>query len=65
MIKSDAKGSVFGSVTAADIEKRLLVLNYAEAKVILEKPLRALGDHQVEVVFDHGVRVKTTVRVRS
>jgi len=66
-LKSDAKGSVFGSVSADMIRKAVLEQGLDgkdKAEIILAHPLREFGEHKVEVRFAKGVTAKLTVIVQ-
>ena len=62
-IKTGKNGEVFGSVKSEEIKsallKKRLILN--DSEVILGKPLRALGDHEVEVSMGRGIKGKVKV----
>lgn len=65
--KTGEKSEIFGSVNKNEIEKSLLKKlplkwrKKIDIKVNLEKPLKSLGEHSVEV--DLGFGVKTNVKV--
>jgi large subunit ribosomal protein L9 len=58
-------GTMFGSVTSADIAELLgkagLVTD--RKKIVLEEPIKTLGEHVVKVKFDQGVEATVAVRV--
>ncbi len=60
-VKTGEKGEVFGSVTARDIERELAERGVPRAEAELKKPLKALGEHAVEINFGEGI--KTDIRV--
>jgi large subunit ribosomal protein L9 len=65
-LKTDAKRSVFGSVTKEMILKELRarkLLGREAVEVKLEHPLKEFGDHQVAIDLKKGVAGKVTVRV--
>ena len=67
-VRAGQKGEVFGSVTAKDIEAALLRKGYGgqnNLAIILEKPLRALGEHKVGVNFGKGITGEVRVRLLS
>jgi large subunit ribosomal protein L9 len=67
-VKTGQKREVFGSVTAKDIEATLLRKGYGgqnNLAIILEKPIRVLGEHKVEVSFGKGVGGQLTIRLLS
>lgn len=55
------KKEVFGSITARDIEAELRDRGAGRGKAILERPIKSVGEHHVEV--DLGEGVKTGVKV--
>ena len=56
------KGEVFGSVTEKDIKLTLLERGYPkELEVTLEKPIREIGERQVEISL--GKNIKTTLKL--
>ena len=59
-LKTDAKGTAFGSVKAEDIEEKLKDLGY-EGKIELEKPVKALGTTQA--LFNLGRGVKANINI--
>ncbi len=64
-LKTSKTGSVFGSVSR-DMIKDLIASDTAHIRkvdivVLLDKPLKALGEHQVHIDFGRGV--KTTIIV--
>ena len=58
-------GTMFGSVTAADIAELLgsrgLVID--RKKIVLDEAIKTLGEHTVHVKFDQGVTAAILVRV--
>ncbi|HVA65622.1 MAG TPA: 50S ribosomal protein L9 [Elusimicrobiota bacterium] len=66
---SGAEGKLFGSVGKSDIVKSLKTCGYTVDKnaVILESPIRTLGEHEVELrlLHDVGAKVKVTVAARQ
>ena len=68
ILKTGGKEKTFGSISANDIKTRI----YADAdadlrgyleniKIGLERPIKTLGEHQVEI--DLGRGVKTTIKI--
>ena len=55
------KGEVFGSITKDDIKNR--IDENIDMEVKLEKPIKAIGEHQVEINLGKGV--KTTVKIKT
>ncbi len=67
-LKTDAKGSVFGSVTKEMILQAMRdhgLLGKERADILLEHPLKTLGDHQVPVDLKKGISASLKVIVRS
>lgn len=62
-VRAGEKGGVFGSVTSQQIKKALLEKGYEVAEVVLEKPLRALGEHKVAISFGRGITGEAKVLV--
>ena len=62
-IKTGKNGEVFGSVKSEEIKsallKKRLILN--ESEVILGRPLRVLGEYEVEVSMGRGIKGKVKV----
>lgn len=63
-IKAGAKGEVFGSVSKKDIEGALRNTPSAGAEVVLEHPIKATGEHEVEVSLGRGVKAKVKILIK-
>lgn len=61
-VKTGKKGEVFGSVGSEDIKKSLIEKGI-KAEILLERPLKTLGEHQVEI--DLGGGIKTKIKIIS
>jgi len=59
-LKTGKKGEIFGSVTRDDIKNKLSMPNI---EVNLERPIKTLGEHQVEINLGKGVKVNIKVSV--
>lgn len=59
------KGGVFGSVTSEDIKLGLKEKGFKDFKVVLEKPLKHLGEHTAEVDMGYGIKGKIKVILRA
>ncbi len=67
------KVSIFGSVSAAEIIKALkdldILKKYSEEiknfEVMLEKPIKELGEHLVEINLGKGIKSKIKIKVHS
>jgi len=67
-VKTGDDGKMFGSITAGTIADELLQqfdVALDKRKIHLEKPLRTLGDHEVELRLHHDVSGALKVRVES
>jgi len=61
-VKTDESGSVFGSVSAKDIEKKLHNAGCDGAKVLLEKPIKEVGEFDVEA--DLGEKILARIKIK-
>ena len=67
-VKTGEDGKMFGSVTPgqiADELKRQFEIVLEKRKIHIEKPIRALGEHEVDLRLHHDVRAALKVRVES
>lgn len=64
-LKTGENSSVFGSVAAPQIETALSERGFSGVKVVLNKPLKTLGEQTVELDFGKGIRGKIAVRIRG
>jgi large subunit ribosomal protein L9 len=64
-LKTGDKGEVFGSISASEIKKTLEKLGYRDFELILEKPLKELGEHLIVVDFGRGIKVEIKIKVHS
>ncbi len=64
-VRAGEKGEVFGSIKAGEIKKALLERGYEAGEVLLDQPLRVLGEHEVSVKFGRGVTGKVRVRITA
>lgn len=58
-------GTLFGSITASDIAELLAKkgLETDRRKIVLEEPIKTLGDHPVTIKFYAGVEASVLVQV--
>ena len=66
--KAGETGRLYGSITSADIAQalsRLLKLDFDKRDVLLEHPLRDLGEHIINLKLSSGVRAQVRVVVVS
>jgi large subunit ribosomal protein L9 len=56
---------LFGSVTTMDIARRLKELGHIvdKRKILLEEPIKKLGDYEISIKLDEGVMAKIKVSV--
>lgn len=64
-LKLGENEQVFGSVSALEIKKALENLGYKDFKVVLEKPIKELGEHLVEISLEKGFGSKIKIKARS
>src|SRR2546427_2021850 len=67
-VKTGEDGKMFGTVTAgmiADQLKTQLDVTLDKRKIHIEHPIRALGDHEVELRLHTGVTTNLKLRVES
>ena len=67
-VKTGEDGKLFGTVTAgmiADQLKTQLDVTLDKRKIHIEHPIRALGDHEVELRLHSGVTTSLKLRVES
>ncbi len=64
-VKVGKEGGVFGSISAKDIESALKEKGVLSVKVELKKPLKELGEHQVEINLGEGIRAELKVLLES
>ena len=65
--KAGEKDKLFGSVTNIDIENALKVEGFEidRKKILLEEPIKRLGEYTVSVKLHHEVKTSLTVRVEK
>src|SRR3982751_6090348 len=67
-VKTGEDGKIFGTVTTgmiADELKHQFDITLDKRKIHLETPIRALGEHEVELRLHHDVKATLKVRVES
>lgn len=60
-VKAGEKGEVWSPVGAKDIQKALAQKGFRDVEIKLERPLKQLGAHRVEIEFGPGVTASITV----
>lgn len=63
-LKTGKKGEIYGSVTKEDIESKLKSKGFHDVEVRLAKPIREVGDHEIEVSIGRGVTGKIHISVK-
>ncbi len=65
--KSGEKGTLFGSVTAIDIAEKLALQGYNidRRKIVLDTPLKVLGEYDVPIRLHREVTASIKVRVEG
>jgi large subunit ribosomal protein L9 len=65
--KAGENDQLFGSVTAADISDALAAEKYTieRRRIVLDEPIRTLGEHKVTVRLHREVPTEITVNVRK
>lgn len=66
-LKTDEKGSVFGSVTKGMILRAMREQNWLRKErvdILLEHPLKEFGEHKVAVDFKKGITAELKIIVR-
>jgi large subunit ribosomal protein L9 len=63
--KAGEQDQLFGSVTAKDIAEALEKMNYTidRRKIVLDEPIKTLGEHKVPLRLHRDVTVEITVNV--
>lgn len=64
-LKVGGKDEIFGSVNAKDVEEALNNEGVPEVKVLLEKPIKDLGEKEVKVDLGEGVKTKVKILVEK
>src|SRR5713101_8268934 len=67
-LETGETGKAFGSVTAQDIVNRLKNEVGAEIdrhKIVLERPIKDTGEHEVQIKLHHDVTAKFSFQVKS
>lgn len=54
-VAAGAAGEAFGSVSKHEITRQLIERGFGDVEVVLQKPLRSLGRHEVTVRLGRGI----------
>jgi large subunit ribosomal protein L9 len=67
LYKASEEGKLFGSVTSSDIAEALAAqsIDIDRRKILLDQPIKTLGEHDVEVKLNAGVNASIKVNVVS
>lgn len=65
--KASEEGKLFGSVTSADIADALVAqgIEIDRRKILLDQPIKTLGEHDVDIKLNAGVNATIKVAVIS
>ncbi len=64
-IKTGKDGSVFDAIHNAKVESTLAAKGYKNVKVILERPIKTLGEHVVPVDLSNGIKGAIKIKIVS
>lgn len=67
-VKAGETGRLYGSITGKDVAQalsKMLGMSFDKRQVLLEQPIRELGEHVVDLKLDGGVAAQTTVIVEA
>lgn len=64
-VKTGRKNEVFSSVDAETIREALKRENINATKIYLDKPLRELGSHEIQIGLEFGIKTRITVKLLS
>ncbi|MBN2002610.1 MAG: 50S ribosomal protein L9 [Anaerolineae bacterium] len=66
--KAGEKGRLYGSITSADVAEamsRVLGFEFDKRAILMDRPIRELGEHVIELKLKGGVRGQARVVVES
>ena len=65
--KTDESGKLYAAIKPEEISKELVAkgFNVNKNKIIIEKPIKEVGDYEVAINLDHGLEVRIEVMVGS
>ncbi len=64
-LKSGKKGEIYGSITRSDIEKELQKQGFENIEARVLKPIKVIGEHEIEVCAGGGVMGNIKILVKS
>lgn len=68
VLKTGPKDAVFGSVTKDEVKKAVLAAipaDYQDIAVELERPIKTLGEHLVEIDLGKGVKTRIKISIEG
>jgi len=65
LLKIGDDGQFFGSVSVSEIKKALEDLDYQNLEIILERPIKELGEYPIEINLGKGIKTKIKITVHS
>lgn len=64
-VKVGKEGGVFGSISAKDIKSALEEKGILSAEAKLKKPLKELGEHQIEINLGEGIKADIKILIET
>jgi len=64
MLKTGKRGEVYGSVTREEIIKTLQQKNFNDIEVLLQKPLKQIGEHAVDISYGNNAVGKINIIIK-
>lgn len=67
ILAKEKNGRLFGAINAKNISKEIKKSNFEidEKAIILEKPIREIGDYEAKIELGHGIEASICVVVES
>ena len=65
--KAESNGKLYGAIKSEEISSYLIEKGFQvdENNIVIENPIKELGEHKVMVVFDHGLEAKIRLTVEA
>jgi len=64
-LKTGKKGETYGSVTREDIIEALQQKDYSDIEVLLQKPLKQIGEHVIDISLGQNIIGKIHISIKS
>lgn len=67
-VKAGETGQLYGSITSQDIAdeiEKVIADTFDKRQIVLEQPLRELGEHKIELKLDAGVSSEVQVLIEA